>query len=443
MAVGKKRIGPGVPALVCTAIKPRSLLLPGCVAGLILLSCLFAGCTSIRGDFEPSVHTGSAPLTVNFRDATTCSSDGRLCGCLPGSYDYNWDFDYHYNDGGNRDIDAQGCEVTHTFTRPGTYLVLLWMPMKRDTIIIVSYDTITVTETPSAPTADFGSDVRTGQAPLAVTFTDLSTGTGPFSYAWDFDNDGTVDSTRKDPSHTYNAAGKYTVSLTVTGPGGLDTETRSGYIDVSERPVPPVADFSSDVQVGNAPLAVRFTDRSTGTGPFTYDWDFNNDGTIESHSRDPMFTYPSAGLYTITLAVTGPGGSDSETKTNHVIVNGGPAAPVVNFTSDVRTGNAPLTVAFTDNSTGTGPFTHYWDFNSDGTVDSPLQDPVFTYTSPGTFTVTHAVTSPGGSDYVIRTDYITVTGEQIVPEFPSLLPPALLVIGLLGIMFVVRRIQNQ
>jgi len=415
----------------------------GSVASLILFSCLFAGCTGVDGHFEPSVNTGSAPLTVNFKDASTCGSDGRLCGCLSGNYDYNWDFDYHYKDGGNRDIDAQGCEVTHTFTRPGTYLVLLWMPMKRDTIIIVSYDTITVTDTPAAPAADFRANVRTGQAPLAVTFTDLSTGTGPFSYTWDFDNDGTVDSTNKDPSYTYIAAGKYTVSLTVTGPGGSDSETRIGYIDVSEGPVPPVADFSSDVQLGNAPLTVTFTDKSTGTGPLMYTWDFDSDGMVDSSLKDPAHTYTAQGMYTVTLSVTGPGGSDTETRTNHIIVTGGPAAPVVVFSSDVQLGNAPLTVAFTDKSTGTGPFAHYWDFNSDGTVDSSLKDPIFTYTTPGTFTVTHAVTSSGGSGYLIKTDYIVVSDGLIVPEFPSLIPQALFVMGLLGIIFLVRRIQKH
>jgi len=443
MAVRKKRIESGAPALPCTAVKPRPLLLQGCVAGLILLICLFSGCIATRGDFVPSVHTGAAPLTVTFHENSTCSSDGRLCGCLPGSYDYNWDFDYHYSDREKRDIDAQGCEVTHTFTRPGTYLVLLWMPVKGDTTIILSYDTIVVTDTAMPPAADFGSDVRAGQAPLAVAFTDRSTGTGPFTYAWDFDNDGSIDSSAKDPSHTYGAAGKYTVSLTVTGPGGPDTETRTGYIDVSEGPVPPVADFGSDVRFGNAPLTVRFTDRSTGTGPFTFAWDFDNDGTVDSTGKDPAYTYTAPGMYTVTQTVTGPGGSDAETRINHILVTGGPSAPVVDFSSDVRFGNAPLAVTFTDKSTGTGPFTHYWDFNSDGTVDSSLQDPVFTYTAPGTFTVTHVVTSSGGSGYLTRTGYIVVTGNHVVPEFPSLLLPALVVMGLLGALSFIRRMQKQ
>lgn len=53
------------------------------------------------------------------------------------------------------------------------------------------------------------------------------------SWAWDFDNNGTVDSTEQSPSYTYSNPGIYTVDLTVTGPGGSDTETKVNYITVS------------------------------------------------------------------------------------------------------------------------------------------------------------------------------------------------------------------
>ncbi len=58
-----------------------------------------------------------------------------------------------------------------------------------------------ITYTPPAviaPVAAFISDVQTGTAPLTVNFTDQSTNT-PTSWAWDFNNDGTVDSTAPEP----------------------------------------------------------------------------------------------------------------------------------------------------------------------------------------------------------------------------------------------------
>jgi PKD repeat protein len=62
-----------------------------------------------------------------------------------------------------------------------------------------------------------------------VNFTDQSTG-DIISWQWDF-GDGST-STEQDPSHTYTVSGMYTVSLTVTGPGGSDNRTKTDYIIV-------------------------------------------------------------------------------------------------------------------------------------------------------------------------------------------------------------------
>jgi len=83
------------------------------------------------------------------------------------------------------------------------------------------------------PVAGFTATPSSGQAPQTVTFTAYSTGPGTItSWAWDFENDGTVDSTEQDPSHIYTAGGTYTVNLTVTGPAGSDTVVKTDYITV-------------------------------------------------------------------------------------------------------------------------------------------------------------------------------------------------------------------
>ncbi len=86
---------------------------------------------------------------------------------------------------------------------------------------------------PSTPVAAFSGAPTSGTAPLVVQFTDTSTGaiTG---YAWDFNNDGTPDSTARNSTWTYASAGTYTVNLTVIGPGGSDDEVKTGYITVTE-----------------------------------------------------------------------------------------------------------------------------------------------------------------------------------------------------------------
>ncbi len=92
-----------------------------------------------------------------------------------------------------------------------------------------------ITYTPPAviaPVAAFISDVQTGTAPLTVNFTDQSTNT-PTSWAWDVNNDGTVDYTTKNATHIFTTAGTYTVNLTVTNAGGSDSEVKTDYITVS------------------------------------------------------------------------------------------------------------------------------------------------------------------------------------------------------------------
>jgi PKD repeat protein len=79
-----------------------------------------------------------------------------------------------------------------------------------------------------APVADFSADVTSGTAPLTVNFTDASTDAE--SWSWDFDGDGVEDSNETNPQFTYDEAGSYNVSLTVSNSEGSDSEVKSGYI---------------------------------------------------------------------------------------------------------------------------------------------------------------------------------------------------------------------
>ncbi|WFN34533.1 right-handed parallel beta-helix repeat-containing protein [Methanogenium sp. S4BF] len=85
---------------------------------------------------------------------------------------------------------------------------------------------------PVAPTANFTADVTEGTAPLSVQFTDVSTNS-PTSWAWDFENDGVVDSTEQNPTHLYTTAGTYSVNLTVVNEAGSDSEIRVDLIVVN------------------------------------------------------------------------------------------------------------------------------------------------------------------------------------------------------------------
>jgi len=85
---------------------------------------------------------------------------------------------------------------------------------------------------------DFEADITEGYMPLTIQFTSLDTH-DVSTWAWDFDNDGTVDSYEENPSYTYESAGVYTVKLTTTNAEGAFYKTRKNYITVID-PNPPV-----------------------------------------------------------------------------------------------------------------------------------------------------------------------------------------------------------
>ncbi|MEE9491727.1 MAG: UPF0182 family protein, partial [Dehalococcoidia bacterium] len=80
------------------------------------------------------------------------------------------------------------------------------------------------------------------------------------------------------------------------------------------------AEFMGAPTSGLEPLVVQFTDQPMGTVA-TWSWDFGDGQT--SDEQNPSHTYQSAGIYTVSLTVTGPAGSDTETKTNYITVTTG------------------------------------------------------------------------------------------------------------------------
>jgi PKD repeat protein len=163
------------------------------------------------------------------------------------------------------------------------------------------------------PVAAFTGTPTSGQYPLVVDFTDLSTET-PTSWSWTFGDGGT--STAQNPSHTYTAAGNYTVTLTATNAFGSDGETKTGYITVTA-PAAPTADFAGTPTSGTYPLDVAFNDLSTGN-PTGWSWTFGDGGT--STAQNPSHTYAAVGTYTVSLTASSPYGSDSTTKTGYITV---------------------------------------------------------------------------------------------------------------------------
>ncbi|MGD0651249.1 MAG: autotransporter-associated beta strand repeat-containing protein [Verrucomicrobiia bacterium] len=120
---------------------------------------------------------------------------------------------------------------TYTGTLVNNTLTVNPLPGGRTGTVVAASGTVVLQVGGGAPpTADFTANPTVGVAPLQVVFTDTSTGS-PTSWAWDFDNNGTTDSTVENPTNTY-AAGTYTVRLIACDGSGCSTNTKVNYITV-------------------------------------------------------------------------------------------------------------------------------------------------------------------------------------------------------------------
>src|SRR5262249_53567107 len=83
-----------------------------------------------------------------------------------------------------------------------------------------------------APSASFTGTSTSGGAPLAVTFTDTSTGTIT-NRAWSFGDGGVTNTLHTTVAYSYASAGTNTVKLIAMGPTGVSTNTRVNYVIVT------------------------------------------------------------------------------------------------------------------------------------------------------------------------------------------------------------------
>ncbi|MFN8182168.1 MAG: PKD domain-containing protein [Bacteroidia bacterium] len=386
--------------------------------------------------FSATTTTGCAPLTVSFTNSTS------------GSPAYSWTF----GDGGS----ATTASPSHTYTATGTYTVTLIATQGScaDTLVRTSYITIATT-----PTASFStSNVCLGD-PVSFSNSSLGNGSPITGYTWDF-GDGSSPSTSASPMHNYAGAGTFAVTLTADNGSCSDDTT----ISVTISPAP-VAAISASSLSGCAPLAVNFSNTTTGSP--SYSWAFGDGGTSAANS--PSHTYTIGGTFPVQLIATqgscadtaslsitvtptpiasfttanvcqgdsvrlnntsgfpgspsnsiiwtfGDGGTSNLGSPAHFYANAGTytvlldianaagchdttsalvtvnPAPVVQYAASALTGCDQLTVNFTNSTTGAVAYS--WLFGDGGT--SSANQPSHTYTAPGTYTVVQTATSDSG-----------------------------------------------
>ena len=355
------------------------------LAGIVLLilgTALFPPCSAVSApvaQFVSNISSGNIPLDVQFIDSSSNT---------PASW--FWSF----GDGGTSTLQ----NPVHSYTTAGTYTVILASTNAAGSNTSTRTGYITTSQSASSPMANFVANATSGTVPLGVQFVDLSTN-APSAWVWSFGDGGS--STLQNPFHAYTSAGTYTVTLTATNGGGSNTMTKTNYISAGKVAAIPVASFVASATSGTAPLTVYFVDQSTNS-PSSWIWSFG-DGNI-STVQNPSHTFTTSDSYSVTLIASNAAGSDTITKTGYVTVTY--AEPVANFTADVTSGTAPLTVQFTDTSTNS-PTTWSWKFGDGG--KSSEQNPTHKYTDMGSYTVTLTAINSAGSNITKIVRYINVS----------------------------------
>ena len=180
------------------------------VVGIGVLS----GCTvqnkSPSASCSANPTNGIAPLTVYFVGSGN-DPDGTIVS-------YYWDF------GDGTTNSSQN--PSHIYTKDDDYTVTLTITDNNGLTGSVTMQIHVSKPTNQHPVASLSANNISGTVPLSVSFTGSGTDNDGYitSYSWNF-GDGSS-SSQQNPSHTYNTAGTYTVSLTVTdNQGGTETKT--------------------------------------------------------------------------------------------------------------------------------------------------------------------------------------------------------------------------
>ena len=206
----------------------------------------------------------------------------------------------------------------------------------------------------------------------------------------------------------YTEAGAYTIEVSDDADGTVIADSVTLFYADDPGSITK-AEFSSDLREGAGSLTVQFIDRSCiyiqdiRRPSVTYHWDFGDGNTSEVD--DPLHTYTSSGVYTVSLTVRDENeNSDTETKTNYIYVdNAVPTAPQAEFFARYFGVNLPLSARFYDQSLGNITSWH-WDFGDGSTSEE--QNPIHTYENEGTHTVTLTIIGPDGSDFKTKTNYV-------------------------------------
>jgi len=178
----------------------------------------------------------------------------------------------------------------------------------------------------------------------------------------------------------------------------------------------PEADFTADITIIPPQCGVSFTDLSTGI-PFEWEWTFEGGIPATSNEQNPEeILYSTAGTYFVKLVVTNEAGTDSLTYTEYTTVSE-EVEPIVDFmvSDSVACTGSPLHMT---DQTEYCPLSWHWMFQPDNVeylegTDEYSQNPVVSFTEPGTYSVTLIAENSNGTASLTKNDYILYGGYSL------------------------------
>lgn len=214
------------------------------------------------------------------------------------------------------------------------------------------------------------------------------------TYEWDFGD--FMNSTELNPTHTFNEAGIYTVTLSTMNTCG--NSTFSQMIAIGESPQ---ANFTADFQSGCVPFTAHFTNLSLGSENLTYEWLFPGGTPNNSSEENPTIIYENSGFFDVQLNVTNVLGSDTLINTEFIQVEDFPAA---DFDFSIN----GLTVNFQNLSIGGNAF--YWEFGDD--TFSEEENPSHTFAEAGIYNIVFSASSFNCTSTVSQEILIEIVGTE-------------------------------
>ena len=195
------------------------------------------------------VHLGVQVLAITASALPTTVASGGTCDLTATAADNLGDTvaSWSWSDGGAGGSFSDPTAQTPTYTAPvnasgqNLTITLTVTVTVTGTYPLTKKGTASLTVEALAPVAGFSGTPTSGQAPLAVNFTDACTN-NPTSWSWTFGDGGT--DTAQNPSHSYTKGGNFTVALTATDAGGSDTCTKSDYVQVATFSDVPTSDWA-------------------------------------------------------------------------------------------------------------------------------------------------------------------------------------------------------